>query len=449
MEVKRLKTNESAELSVITMAANGRKHYEVISAIIQPADIFLPRYKTIYSQCVECYETTDANDAIAHVITACGNNSELRSTAIDLISGFITGSNAEHYALIVKQSAMMRKVFKLSHDINEKFDIEDDPFEALAYIESRLQDITPETSKVSNLADVISEHFQRSAESYEQKRARLIPLGLETLDDLLDGGAESSDLIVIGARPSQGKTALGLTILLHAIRNGHGAGFLSLEMARFQIIRRLASQISEIPMSVFKGATLNENEYSRMMTAHSELSSLDGAKKLFIYDGEASLSEIKRILQQFSRDNCKIVVIDYLQLVKIDNLSKTRNREQEVAEVSRSLKSYAKEFGLVIIALAQLNRAVETRADKTPILSDLRESGAIEQDADCIALLDRPEQRGMTTSNFMGNEVDCTGKAFLHIVKQRNGKTGAVVLGYEGAIGKFYDRSLEMAGGWQ
>ena len=130
-------------------------------------------------------------------------------------------------------------------------------------------------------------------------------------------------------------------------------------------------------------------------------------------------------------------------------MAKSRTREQEVAEVSRSLKHFAKKFGIVIIALAQLNRSLETRADKTPIISDLRESGAIEQDADCIALLDRPEQRGLTMASFQGEEVDCVGKAFLHVVKQRNGKTGAVILGYEGAIGRFYDRSLEMNNNWQ
>ena len=449
MDIKRLKTNESAELSVITMAANGRKHYEVISAIIKPTDLFLPRYRTIYTQCVECYETTTADDAIAHVITACGNNLELRSTAIDLISGFITGSNAEHYALMVKQSAMMRDVFKLSFDVEAKFDIDDDPFEALVYLESRLQEITPESSKVSNLADVISEHFQRSAESYEQKRARLVPLGIEALDDLLDGGGEGGDLIVVGARPSQGKTAFGISILLRGIRNGYGVGILSLEMEKFQIIRRVVAQISRVPMTVLKGYTLDGNENARLVEAHAELSALDEARRLFIYDGEATLSQVKHTLQQFSRDGCKIVIIDYLQLVKIDGLGKSKTREQEVAEVSRSLKSYAKQFGIVVIALAQLNRSLETRADKTPIISDLRESGAIEQDADCIALLDRPEQRGLTMANFQGEEMDCTGKGFLYVVKQRNGKTGAVVLGYEGAIGRFYDRSLEMAGGWQ
>jgi replicative DNA helicase len=446
MDVKRLKTNESADLSVITMAANGRKHYEVISAIIKPTDLFLPRYRTIYSQCVECYESTDADDAIAHVITACGNNAELRSTAIDLIAGFITGSNAEHYALMVKQAAMMRDVFKLSFDLDAKFDIDDDPFEALFYIENRLQDITPESSKVTAIADVLSEHYQRSAETYEQKKARLIPLGIDTLDDLLDGGCESGDLLIIGARPSQGKTALGITIFLRGIRNGHTVGFLSLEMACFQIIRRVVSQISEIPMTALKGATLNDSEYSRLAMAHSELSSLDGERRMFIYDGEATLSQVKHTLQQFSRDGCKIVIIDYLQLVKIDGLGKSKTREQEVAEVSRSLKSYAKQFGIVLIALAQLNRSLETRADKTPIISDLRESGAIEQDADCIALLDRPEQRGQTTATFQGDEVSCVGKAFIHVVKQRNGRTGAVTLGYEGAIGKFTD--IEINNEW-
>lgn len=449
MEIKRLQTNESAEMNVAAMAANGRKHYEVIAALIQPTDLFLPRFRKIYELCVECYDTTDADDAIAHIITACGNNAELRSTALDIIASFITGGYAVQYALKVKEAAMNRRMFKLAYDIENKFDIDDDPFDALTFIEGELQAITPESSKVTPLVDVLSEHYQRSAETYEQKKARLIPLGIEALDDLLDGGCESGDLIVVGARPSQGKTALGITIFLHGIRNGHSVGFVSLEMARFQIVRRLVTQISQIPMTVLKGATLNDNEYRRLMTAHNEVSALDGERRLFVYDGEATLSQIKHTLQQFSRDGCKIVIIDYLQLIKIDGLAKSRTREQEVAEVSRSLKHFAKKFGIVIIALAQLNRSLETRADKTPIISDLRESGAIEQDADCIALLDRPEQRGLTMASFQGEEVDCVGKAFLHVVKQRNGKTGAVILGYEGAIGRFYDRSLEITNNWQ
>lgn len=428
----------------MAMAVTARKFYDVICTIATANDFHTPVYRHIYEHCVIAYEQTSANDAIAHAYTACGNNLEQRLVLTDIIASFTGGADAERYALMVKESAMRRGVFQLAHDLPLRFDENADAFTMLKYLENRLKMIQPiNTMKIESLDNDISEHWMRSIETAEQKRARLIPTGIFSLDELLDGGFEGGDLVVIGARPSVGKTALGVTMFLHGVRNNYKVGFISLEMAKLQIIRRLISQISEIPMTALKGATLNEMECTRLSMAHGELSELGAARSVFIFDGSATLTQAKHAIQHFASENCKIIFIDYMQLIKPDVNSKNRNREQEVAEVSRSLKGIAKESNVIIVALAQLNKDAD---GKTPQMASMRESEAIIQDADYVLLLDRPETRGMTTAEFLGADVPCIGKGFVYVRKARNGRTGAVMLNYIAEIGKFTD--IEINNGW-
>ena len=442
----RLRTNEAAEMGCVAAAIHKRAYFDVIATYIQPADIFTPVYRHIYEYCADCYTQTTAADAIAHVISTCGSNIEQRVALTDIISGFITGDNVEHFAMMVKEAAIKRQIFQLAQDIPLAFDENDDAFDMLKYLERKLEAIRPNNgTKLENLQNEIAEHYRRSIETAEQKRGRLVPSGILTLDELLDGGFEGGDLVVIGARPSVGKTAIGITMFLHGIRNGYGVGFISLEMPKFQIIRRLVSQISEIPMTALKGSTLNESEQERLMTAHMELSELDAAKNVFIFDGTATLTQAKHAIQHFAQENCKIIFIDYLQLIRPDAGAKNRNREQEVAEVSRAMKGIAKEFNVIIVALAQLNKEAD---NKTPQMAAMRESEAIIQDADYVMLLDRPEQRGMATSEYLGVEVPCIGKGFIYVRKARNGRTGSIMLNYTGEIGKFSDEITEY-NNWQ
>lgn len=437
----RHKTNDAAELGCVGMAITARKFYDVISAIVSPSDFHTPTYRHIYEHCTIAYEQTGAPDAIAHAFTACGSNLEQRLALTDIIASFSGGADAERYALMVKESAMRRGVFQLAHDLPLRFDENADAFTMLKFVETYLKTIQPiNTAKVESLDSDISEHWMRSIESAQEKRARLIPTGIFSLDDLLDGGFEGGDLVVIGARPSVGKTALGVTMFLNGVRNSYKVGFISLEMPKLQIIRRLISQISEIPMTALKGSTLNEMQCSRLSMAHGELSELDAARSVFIFDGSATLTQAKHTIQHFAAQNCKIIFIDYLQLIKPDVNSKNRNREQEVAEVSRNLKGIAKEFNVIIVALAQLNKDAD---GKTPQMASMRESEAIIQDADYVMLLDRPETRGMTMANFLETDVPCIGKGFVYVRKARNGRTGAIILDYVAEIGKFKDVEID------
>ena len=426
------------------MAITARKFYDIICTIVSPVDFHTPTYRHIYEHCVTAYEQTSAADAIAHAYTACGNNLEQRLVLTDIIASFAGGADSERYALMVKEAAMKRGVFQLAHELPLRFDENADAITMLKFVENYLKTIQPiNTTKVESLESDISEHWMRSIETAEEKRARLIPTGIFSLDELLDGGFEGGDLVVIGARPSVGKTALGVTMFLHGVRNSYKVGFISLEMAKLQIIRRLISQISEIPMTALKGATLNEIQCSRLSMAHSELSELDAARSVFIFDGSATLTQAKHAIQHFAAENCKIIFIDYLQLIKPDAGAKNRNREQEVAEVSRSLKGIAKEFNVILVALAQLNKDAD---GKTPQMASMRESEAIIQDADYVLLLDRPETRGMVTANFLDAEIPCVGKGFVYVRKARNGRTGAVILDYVAEIGKFKD--VEFNNNW-
>lgn len=441
----RYKTNESAELGCVAMALTARKFYDVISEIITAGDILTPTYRHIYEHCIIAYEQTSAPDAIAHAYTACGGNLEQRLALADIVASFSGGANAVRYALVVKESAIRRGVFQLAHDLPLRFDENTDAFTMLRFMDSYLKSLQPtNTAKSESLDSDISEHWMRSIETAAEKRARLVPSGIASLDELLDGGFEGGDLVVVGARPSVGKTAFGVTMFLNGVRNSYKVGFISLEMPKLQIIRRLISQISEIPMTVLKGATLNENQCTRLSMAHSELSELDGAGSVFIFDGNATLTQAKHAIQRFSAQGCKIIFIDYLQLIKPDINSKNRNREQEVAEVSRNLKGLAKEFNVIIVALAQLNKDAD---GKTPQMASMRESEAIIQDADYVLLLDRPEIRGMTFAEFLGADVPCIGKGFVYVRKARNGRTGAVILDYTADIGKFQD--VEFNNSWE
>lgn len=257
--------------------------------------------------------------------------------------------------------------------------------------------------------------------------------GFETLDNMTSGFHEN-ELIIIAARPSMGKTALGLNIALHAaLREKKKVAFFSVEMAKEALMMRLLSNLAEIHAAKMRTGGLSDQDWPKLIDAATKLSEtslfLDDSSMLTPLDIRAKVRRMKK------KHGLDLIVVDYLQLMTAGK--KVESREREVSEISRLLKAVAKELNIPVIALAQLNRGVEGRSDRRPILSDLRESGSIEQDADLIMMLYRE-------SYYEPDKVELKNKAEIIITKQRNGPTGHINLAWFPEYGRFTNPITEI-----
>jgi replicative DNA helicase len=281
------------------------------------------------------------------------------------------------------------------------------------------------------------------AEAAHKRDGRLagISTGFPSLDRIL-GGLHKSDLIILAARPSMGKTALATNVAFSASAVGTRVGFFSLEMSDEQIAFRILAEQTGVPSERVRRGELTSAEFDRAVTVKETLESIS----LQIDPTPAlSIGTIRtRARRQQRKHGLDLIVVDYLQLVEATN--RKDGRVQEVSEISRGLKALAKELDVPVLALSQLSRAVESRADKRPLLSDLRDSGTIEQDADVVMFIYREEyylERGSDADRR--RVADVAGQAELLIAKHRNGPTGAVHLRFDGAITKFSDPDAEEA----
>ncbi|MEO0472942.1 MAG: replicative DNA helicase [Bacteroidota bacterium] len=261
-----------------------------------------------------------------------------------------------------------------------------------------------------------------------------IPSGFTALDKMT-AGWQKTDLVIVAARPAMGKTAFTLSMARNAaVRFGEPVAFFSLEMAAVQLVQRLIVSEAELDAQKVRTGRLEDYEWKQLITRIGSLSKtpifIDDTPALSIWDLRAKCRRLK------AEKGISMVIIDYLQLMS-GNAGKSGNREQEIAGISRSLKELAKELDVVVIALSQLSRAVESRGgDKRPVLSDLRESGSIEQDADMVSFLYRPDYYGFETDDEGNSTI---GLAEVIIAKQRNGPTGTCKLQFIGKYGKFSD----------
>jgi replicative DNA helicase len=288
------------------------------------------------------------------------------------------------------------------------------------------------------IKDVLRTTFEIIEELYEHKRAVTgVESGFEDLDRLT-AGFQKSDLIIIAGRPSMGKTSLMLNMAEHAaIKKRLPVGVFSLEMSKEQVVQRFLCSQARIPAQRLRTGFLKESEWPKLTDAAAHLSEAP----IFIDDTPAisTLDMRARARRLKSEHDIALIIIDYLQLARCSE--RAENRQQEISSISRSLKALAKELSIPIIALSQLSRAVEARGgDRRPMLSDLRESGAIEQDADLVLFLYRAEF-------YDPDDPDKQGKAELIIGKQRNGPTGIVPLVFEKRYTRFYSAAQTDAGG--
>lgn len=262
----------------------------------------------------------------------------------------------------------------------------------------------------------------------DRKAAPALSTGFVSLDEVV-GGMYPGDLVLLAARPSMGKSALALNIAEHAARNGHRVGVFSLEMPKDSVAQRMLAGAAGVPLGIVRNGVTSKRDLDRIRAASVDLRALpmhiDDASGITVGELVARASRLQALY-----GDVKMIVVDYLQLLTADHRS--QSREQDVAAISSRLKSWAKNSGIPVLCLCQLNRGCEERKDKKPILSDLRESGSLEQDADQVWLVFRPAQ-------YWPDAPEHKGKAEVLVVKNRNGSLGEVHMGYIGDQTKFID----------
>ena len=357
---------------------------------------------------------------------------------IELTRGVGSSAHIEYHARIILQKYVQRSLIKISTQlIEEAYEDSQDVFDLLDQAEARLYDITQGNLKRSaeSAQDLVIQAKKKIEEISNKDGLSGVPSGFDKLDEITSGW-QPSDLIIIAARPGMGKTALTLSMARNiAVNKGLPVAFFSLEMSSVQLITRLISSETGLSSEKLRTGRLEKHEWEQLNVKVKTLEKaplfIDDTPSLSIFDLRAKARRLA------SQHGIKLVIIDYLQLMTIGSFQKAGNREQEISTISRNLKALAKELEVPVIALSQLSRAVETRGgSKRPLLSDLRESGAIEQDADIVSFIYRPEYYKIEEWDDE-QQTPTEGQAELIIAKHRNGGLDNIRLKFIGSLGKF------------
>ena len=408
--------------------------YRAVS-LVQTDHFYRQSHREIFNAMKELGEADQPIDAVTlseHLKT----NDRLKQVGgvpylVELSNETPLTSNVERYAEIVAEKHLVRSIITASkatmnQGLGDPTDI-DDFIEAA---QRRILEVTSErtTSQTLTIREVISDTFKHIEKLYDRKEQITgIPTGFIDLDSKLTG-LQPSDLLILAARPSMGKTALAVNMVVNAaLKSGVPAVLFSLEMSARQLAMRMLCTHARVSMGELKTGQLTDNDWTKLIKAVGTLSEariyVDETPALTIMDLRARCRRLKR------ERGLGLVAVDYLQLMRSSELAARRGREQEISEISRGLKALAKELDVPVIGVSQLNRGVESRTDKRPLMSDLRESGAIEQDADVVMFLYRDE--------YYNKETDKPGLAEVIIAKQRNGPTGTVELKFTGRYTRF------------
>jgi replicative DNA helicase len=413
---------------------------------LKPEHFYLETHKEIYTAIVDLFKSTEPVDMRTVV-------NQLRKTGkIELVGGAYyiaeltakvsSAANIEYHARVVMEMAIKRELIQVASQIqSDAYEDTTDVFELLDKTEQSIFQISDSNLRKNydNMRNLMARAIQELQVLKEHKDGLTgVPSGFTELDRMTSGW-QKSDLVIIAARPGMGKTAFVVSALRNAAVDFKiPVAIFSLEMASLQLVNRMISAEAELESEKIKKGNLAEHEWAQLVHKTSRLSSAP----IFIDDTPAlSILELRAKCRRLKAEHgIQVIVIDYLQLMRGEQGG---NREQEIASISRSLKGIAKELSVPVIALSQLSRSVETRGgDKKPQLSDLRESGSIEQDADIVMFLYRPEYYKITVDEE-GMPTQGTGEVI--IAKHRNGSTGNVKLKFIGKYTKFAD--LDSVGG--
>ena len=359
---------------------------------------------------------------------------------INLSQKVSSSAHIEYHSRIIQQKFIQRKLISISNEIIQKsYNESTDVIDLLDEAESKLYDIAQNNIKGTSetAQNLVIQAKNRIEEISKQEGLSGISTGFDKLDKLTSGW-QASDLIIVAARPGMGKTALALSMARNvSVQKKIPVAFFSLEMSSVQLITRLISSETGLSSDKLRTGKLADHEWQQLNIKVSDLESaplyIDDSAALTIFELRAKARRLA------SSHGIKLIIIDYLQLMNLGSSTKAGNREQEISTISRNLKALAKELNIPVIALSQLSRAVETRGGtKRPILSDLRESGAIEQDADIVSFLYRPEYYGITEWDD-DMKTPSEGQGEFIVAKHRNGALDSIKLKFIANLAKFED----------
>lgn len=419
--------------------------YTTVIEILKAKAFFLPEHKMIFQVCSDLFERGDSIDILT-VTNELRKRGELEAIGgsyyiTQLTNRVASAANVEYHSRIVQEKYMQRELYRVGDEIKtEALNLGADAIGLLDAAQQKVFEISEGaiSRDVESIETVMKKAFKTLERIKDTEHSLTgVPSGFIGLDRETSGW-QKSDLVIVAARPGMGKTAFALTVARNAaVDFGKSVAVFSLEMSSEQLVNRLISGETEIKSQKMRSGDLNSLEWERMNTKTSKLIS----SKMFIDDTPAiSVFELKAKCRRLkAQEGIDMVVIDYLQLMRSED-TKSSNREQEIGYISRSLKGLAKELQIPVIALAQLSRAVEVRGGtKRPMLSDLRESGSIEQDADMVLFLYRPEYYQI---NEFEDGMPTQGLAEVMLAKHRHGAIRDIRVRFEGQYARFKDLDI-------
>lgn len=425
--------NKEAEQSVLGAVFLSKEALITAIEILRPEDFYKTAHQRIFQTMVDLYEKGEPVDLVT--VTAELQDHKLLDEVggvtyiTEIASSVPTAANIEYYAKIVEEKSLLRRLIHTATKIaNDGYSREDDVTEIIADAEKYIMEIGQNRNSggFQPIRDVLLETYER-IEILSQRRGDItgIPSGYTDLDKMT-AGFQRSDLIILAARPSVGKTAFALNVAQNvAARANETVAIFSLEMGASQLVQRMICAEGNLDASRMRSGALEEDDWQKLTMAIGTLAKapiyIDDTPGVTVQDIRAKCRRLQ------AERGLGMILIDYLQL--IHGRGKGDNRQQEVSEISRTLKGIARELNVPVIALSQLSRGVEQRQDKRPMMSDIRESGSIEQDADIVAFLYRDDYYDKESENKNVIEVI--------IAKQRNGPTGTVELAFLKEFNKF------------
>jgi replicative DNA helicase len=429
-----------AERAVIGAMLVSEAAVAAVAERLQAEDFYSEVHRVIYWAMMRLYTRGDPIDqlTLTNELRSVGEFEKVggRAYVFQIVESVPTAANAARYAEIVRGKALLRDIIDVGSRITEDaFREPEDVGEALDAAEQLVYGVSNRTLRehlapVSELAPGALEMIQRLYEAEGEVTG--VETGFDDLDRLTTG-FHKSDLIILAARPAMGKTALALNAIWHASgQKGIPVAIFSLEMSKEQLVQRLISQVTRIPAQALRSGNVRAEDWPKLVRGVAEVSRapiwIDDTAGVTLMEMRAKVRRLSSRLNAEGGPPLSLVVVDYLQLM-VGQGNRSENRQQEIAEISRGLKVLARDLDVPVLAIAQLSRAVEQRHDKRPLLSDLRDSGALEQDADMVMFLYRDE--------YYNSDSDDKGIAEVIVGKHRNGPTGKVQLAWMEQYTKF------------
>jgi len=440
-----------AEMSVLGGVLLENEALNKALEVLRPEDFYRESHRKIFKALIVLFEKGEPADLVTltSVLSDNGDLDAVGGTAYlaTLVDYVPTAANISYYARTVKEKAISRNLITVATEIVSRGYEGGKVEENLDWAEKSIFDIAEQKTKRSyySTKEILKDTFKAIESLYDRKEhVTGVPTGFTELD-LMTAGFQSGDMLVVAGRPSMGKTAFAINVVEYAaIHSDKKVPTLifSLEMGKEQLVQRLLCSLSKVDAGRLRTGHLGDSDWPKLTTGAGLLSEapiyIDDTPGISVLELRAKARRLK------AEKNLGLIVIDYIQLMQGSN---SENRQQEISEISRSLKALAKELGVPVIALSQLNRSLESRTDKRPMMSDLRESGAIEQDADVIMFVYREavyceDCRSREKTCDKGHDKD----AEIVIGKQRNGPIGTVHLTFRGEFTRFENQSKRKDG---